>query len=338
MILATPINPLATLFAGFLCQVSHPISAQIEMIRFISSVPSLHSRHLLKQWQRFCPSAFTSVRTWDQTRSFGSKESNEVVDECDYHSAKIRIQKYVESRLTSPDRFQSINDRKDDCLMPSEVEREVFSYKRTILHKGVPVLKSPEDRIVFEQFFATVQPKTVIELGTFMGGSSLWMADVLNMLNIPSKVYSMDIDLTLLHENVKEFAPSNLEFLHGSTGDLEKAFPAQFFATCPRPLAIIDDAHAHFAEMIAYFDKFLRKGDYFIIEDGNPYIGKHISAGVVYPELEFEFNGSEAKLNKLKQFLKEYSDRYAVDSFFTDYLGYNMSSNWHGYIRKMSTE
>eukprot|EP00118_Oscarella_pearsei_P018489 m.189613 g.189613 ORF g.189613 m.189613 type:complete len:309 (+) comp39415_c0_seq11:95-1021(+) len=307
------------------------------MIRILSSVPSLRNCQLLKQWQRLCPPAFISVRTWDQTRSFSSKESNEQVDVEDYHSAKIRIQKYVESRLTSPDRFQSINDRKDDSIMPSKVFRELFSYKRTILYKGVPVMKSPEDRIGFEQFFATVQPKTVIELGSFMGGSALWMADMLNLLNIPSKVYSMDIDLTLLHENVKELAPPNLDFLLGSTGELEKAFPAEFFATCPRPLTIIDDAHEHFAEMVAYFDKFLRKGDYFIIEDCNPNVGKYLSAGVADPELEFEPTGPEFKLNKLKQFLKEYNDSYSVDSFFTDYLGYNMTSNWHGYIRKMST-
>ena len=40
-------------------------------------------------------------------------------------------------------------------------------------------------------------------------------------------------------------------------------------------------------------------------------------------------------INILKQFLSDYSQYYAVDSFHTDFFGYNSTWNWHGYIRRM---
>lgn len=40
-------------------------------------------------------------------------------------------------------------------------------------------------------------------------------------------------------------------------------------------------------------------------------------------------------LNPLKKFLSEHEKECAVDSYFTDFFGYNNSSNWHGYVRRM---
>ncbi len=54
--------------------------------------------------------------------------------------------------------------------------------------------------------------------------------------------------------------------------------------------------------------------------------------GRIYPEY---IPWGPDKLNALKKFLSEYQDHYSVDTFFTDYYGYNGTWNWHGYVRRM---
>eukprot|EP00118_Oscarella_pearsei_P018408 m.188569 g.188569 ORF g.188569 m.188569 type:complete len:61 (+) comp39388_c0_seq1:780-962(+) len=57
--------------------------------------------------------------------------------------------------------------------------------------------------------------------------------------------------------------------------------------------------------------------------------------GTLYPDVSYELLGTDWVLDKLKGFLSEHEGDYAVDSFFTDFLGYNVTHNWHGYIRRM---
>ena len=95
---------------------------------------------------------------------------------------------------------------------------------------------------------------------------------MLNLLDIPSIVYSMDIDPTLLDEKVKRHAPSNLKFLQGDTAALEKTFSSSFMSECARPLVIVEDSHNNFPNILDYFHPFFKTGDYLIVEDSNPFV------------------------------------------------------------------
>ena len=55
--------------------------------------------------------------------------------------------------------------------------------------------------------------------------------------------------------------------------------------------------------------------------------------GKVYSDCKEEWG--PGKLNWLRRFLTEHDQYYAVDSFFTDFFGYNGTANWNGYIRRM---
>eukprot|EP00118_Oscarella_pearsei_P018409 m.188574 g.188574 ORF g.188574 m.188574 type:complete len:225 (+) comp39388_c0_seq3:41-715(+) len=194
----------------------------------------------------------TSARATKNVRLLCSTESEE------YHDACPRISQYIQSRLNDPNRFQRISQRKDTSLMPLAVIKDIYNYKYAIQHKGCGVLKGHEDLTIFQQMLSHVRPGTVIELGTFNGGTALWMADVVNMLNVPAKVYSMNIDPTLLDSNARRFAPSNLTFLQGSTLDLEKAFPSSFLSACDRPLILVEDSYNNLLGILNYFHSFLQ--------------------------------------------------------------------------------
>jgi len=158
------------------------------------------------------------------------------------------------------------------------------------------------------------------------------MADMLRLIEMDSSIYSMDVDLSVLEDRVKEIKPDNVTFLEGDSHKIEKTFHSDFLHGLPHPWLVIEDSHENVYGILEVFHQFMKSGDYFIVEDTNPLLPMHLSAGRIHPE--YKIGGNEL-LETLKQFLTEHCDDYKVDSFFTDLFGYNGTWNWHGYIRKM---
>ena len=71
--------------------------------------------------------------------------------------------------------------------------------------------------------------------------------------------------------------------------------------------------------VLEYFDKFTEPGDYMCIEDTNPLSPEKGGQGLV-KELGYDFVGP-LKLNHLKEFLMNRSERYLVDQRYTDMFG-----------------
>ena len=69
------------------------------------------------------------------------------------------------------------------------------------------------------------------------------MADSLNGANIKCNVFLADLDLSLLHPQIKSLQPHNLSFIEGDCYKIDKVFPPEFLKTQPHPLILIDDAH-----------------------------------------------------------------------------------------------
>ena len=175
--------------------------------------------------------------------------------------------------------------------------------------------------------FWHVRPRTVIELGSFTGASALWMTDALEGADIECNVFSVDIDHSLLHPKIKSLQPPNLSFIEGDCHNIKEVLPSEFLSAQPRPMIVIDDAHENFENVMDHFHHHLIPGDYIVCEDTWPYVPSEVFDNSVRWGLW--------KLHAWKKFLGKYGDMYAVDSFFCDYYGYNASSNWDGFARRM---
>ena len=239
--------------------------------------------------------------------------------------------KQLQSQLNRADRYKSIDEREDKSILPPEVVKAVTFGRYIMVYRGLPILKDPNDLLVYHQLFWHLKPPTVVEIGSNSGASALWMADTLKLLDVECQIYSMDIDLSLLDPQVKKLQPPNLHFMHGDSNAIEKTFTPEMMSKMKHPVVVIEDAHVNIQPLLAYFHRFLKKGDYFVVEDCSPDIPAAASMG---NNCEFEPNGTEM-LTELRSFLKEYKDWYAVDSFFTDFFGYNATWHWHGFIRRM---
>ncbi len=239
----------------------------------------------------------------------------------------------LNKRLTDPNRFQKLADREDRSDLPVEAIVAQCKGKYFIHHRGCSIMKTADDMIIFNELLAHLKPATVIELGVCSGGSAVWIADMLKLMDVQSTVYSMDIDLSNIEECVKEIQPSNVHFLQGDSYEIEKTFTTEMIQSLPHPWLVIEDAHTNICGIMNYFGRYMNTGDYFVIEDLNPNLPCTIGYAAIY-DASFVPAGPEA-LKDLKAFLNEHVDEFAVDSFYTDFFGYNGTWNMHGYIRKM---
>ena len=71
--------------------------------------------------------------------------------------------------------------------------------------------------------------------------------------------------------------------------------------------------------MLEHFDKYLQSGDYVVVEDTNPNMNALGGQGA-FEELGWSEFGP-AKLNALKEFMKDKSHKYVVDQRYTDFFG-----------------
>jgi len=249
-----------------------------------------------------------------------------------YKQHKKKRQELLHAKLTSSNRFQPISAREDRSDWPAAIYKAICKGRWLPVYKGCEIMKGPEDLVVRSQLFWYLKPATIIELGAYAGGAAIWMGDTLKTLGIPCQIYSMDIDLSLLEDCVKEVKPDNVTFLQGDCYAIEKTFTPEFMSQLPHPWVVFEDSHPDCKNVLEYFHKFMQQGDYLTIEDTDPHIPRDVGMGSY--EGPYVEHGTQ-KLENLKSFLDEYKEWYAVDSFYTDFYGYNGSWFWHGYIRRM---
>ena len=246
----------------------------------------------------------------------------------DFQVARART---MERLLNGPNRFQRISEREDVSEIPVETLKASIPGRYLTTHRGCQVMKSADDMIVYHQLLWNLRPATVIELGTFTGGSAIWLADMLRLMDIPSQIFSMDISHSNIEDCVLKLKPDNVTFLLGDCYKIEETFTPEFLKDLPRPWLISDDAHTNIYGTLEHFDKFMETGDYFVAEDLTP----NLPAFCTFERArDYPLWGTD-KLKAVRKFLHDYSERYAVDSFYTDFFGYNGGCNWHGYIRRM---
>jgi cephalosporin hydroxylase len=172
--------------------------------------------------------------------------------------------------------------------------------------KGIPCLKDPFDLALYPLLLWELKPATIIEIGSFAGGSAVWLADLLGAMGLDGRVYSFDIDpgrVVARHERVT--------FAHADS-HRPSTFPADL-KQLPRPWLVIEDAHQNVYGVLRHFDGLLEPGDYLVVEDLL----------------------SLPKYVQTSRFLREARERYAVDTRYTDMFGYNATWNVNGYLKRI---
>ena len=89
--------------------------------------------------------------------------------------------------------------------------KKVFTGLGRTLYRGVSIQKFPFDYIMYQMIIHDVRPDLIIEIGTMHGGSALYFADLLEIMNIEGgEVHTIDLispNYQLLAEMILEEKP-----------------------------------------------------------------------------------------------------------------------------------
>lgn len=162
---------------------------------------------------------------------------------------------------------------------------------RVFKWRDIPTYKNVYDLAIYTSLLCDLKPKTLIELGTGYGGSSIWYYDVLKAHGLNTKIITFDIE-----KPVKYFPEIQYEELDVSNIDKYD------FSSCEHPWLISEDCHFHLPHLLKTFDSLITNEDYLVIEDNT--LGKQ---------------------SILDWFMRD-KDRYMIDTYYTDFYGYNNCS------------
>jgi cephalosporin hydroxylase len=215
------------------------------------------------------------------------------------------------------ERFVRLEDRRwiSDLAWSHQLLRGIEKAKTNMLQldpvplhwKGAVLMKDPFDVAIYLTLVQELRPRTIIEVGAYQGGTAAWLADLLETLGIDGHVYAFDIDtdqIVARHPRVT--------FMAADSNNLS-TFDEALLRDLPRPWLVIEDAHVNICEVLRFFDRHLRPGDYLAVED-------LFAPSYYVPFLKFAAAASS---------------HYRVDTRYTDLFGYNVSWNVNGYLRKI---
>jgi len=134
-------------------------------------------------------------------------------------------------------------------------------------YHGIETHKCPLDLWVFQEIVWDVRPRLVIELGTYLGGTTLFLAHQLELLGDGGRVISVDI------RELPRPVHSRIEYLLGDTQDDAIRNQVQSVAHgCGGAVLVIHDADHRYAPCLADLEAYgplVTDGSYLIVEDTN---------------------------------------------------------------------
>jgi cephalosporin hydroxylase len=187
-----------------------------------------------------------------------------------------------------------------------------------IHYREINTVKCPFDYVLYQMIIMDVKPDLIIEIGSYKGGSALYYADLLQLLNNGGQVHTIDIvenidsELVLNNPNIKVFSEGYQNYDINLTNGFNK-------------ILVIDDGSHQYQDVVNAFDKFsnlVSKDSYYIIEDGV----------VTYLGIDGNFGGGPLKA--IDEIISQSKD-YVIDRKYCDFFGPNATFNPNGYLKKI---
>lgn len=184
-------------------------------------------------------------------------------------------------------------------------------------YRGVTIVKNPFDYVIYQMIINEVKPDLIIEIGTNYGGTSLYMADLLDIIG-NGIIHTMDVqeyvnnDLVKSHPRIRRFLGGYQEYDINNTLGFDK-------------ILLIDDGSHNYNDVINVMTKFkdvVSKDSYMIIEDG----------ALDWMGWKEAYNGGPLKA--IEEFMLE-NNNYEIDRNWCDFYGKNVTFNPNGFLKKI---
>jgi cephalosporin hydroxylase len=181
---------------------------------------------------------------------------------------------------------------------------------------GVPIVKMPLDLMLYQEIIFEVKPDVIIESGTFNGGSALFFASMLDLIN-KGKIMTIDVSP---QPNLP--IHPRISYINGSSvaDDILQKVEG-FIKSGDVVLVCLDSDHTkqHVLNELKAYSKFVTKGSYLICEDTN------INGHPVLPD-----HGA-GPMEAVQQFLQTNNDFTIDESKHKFFVSFNLN----GYLLKI---
>jgi len=146
-----------------------------------------------------------------------------------------------------------------------------FEYSYHFRWLGRPIIQYPQDVIAIQELIWAQQPDLVIEAGIARGGSLIFSASILQLLNGPGRVLGIDIDIRPHNRREIEAHPlaHRIDMIEGSSIDPQVVAEVKRRAAGKKCLVLLDSMHTHehvLAELEAY-SPMVGEGGYVVVFD-----------------------------------------------------------------------
>lgn len=193
---------------------------------------------------------------------------------------------------------------------------------------GVPVIQTPEDLILMQELIFKVQPDFIVESGIAHGGSLIYYASLMELLN-RGKVIGIDIEIRDHNRNVIEAHPLYKRIEMFECDSVSEETIQEVRKRIPKNSNVIvclDSNHTkqHVFKELQLYQRFVRPGGYIVVFDTNT--SKLAKLGVC--DKKYINNGPKEAID---EFLKM-NDNFEIDKNYNKlYISYSSD----GYLRRI---
>lgn len=189
---------------------------------------------------------------------------------------------------------------------------------------GVPMWKLPFDAFIIQELIYEVQPDLIIETGTGCGGSTVFYASIMQLLN-KGQILTIDIDGAKIDwYNVPPSIMDRIYPVCGSSTNYETIDIIQDLYDgnkIEKTMVILDSWHSyeHVLHEMLLYRGYVSKGSYLIVED------THVNGHPV------EWEHGDGPYEAVQDFLEKF-DNFVVDSLCEKY---KFTFNPSGFLRRV---
>lgn len=240
----------------------------------------------------------------------------------------------IREKQADPARFQFIDERKDEADLTRDAMWSILQAEKVNHWRGIPFRKGAQEMAMYPQLMHELNPRTIIEVGTYAGGSAVWFADTADsVLGGGVPVLTVDLDYRNLHptaqmhHNVRSYIcdVTNYE----SCVDFRAALRER---ALERPWLVSEDAHFGLEGQLEWWHTQLAVGDYLIVEDTSV----DQNAWVAHIHADKEYVPVDLKLGIVRRFLEAHPKQYAIDTYYNDMYGYNSMKEWNSILKRVA--
>lgn len=156
-----------------------------------------------------------------------------------------------------------------DQFLAQSARRE-YSYHFRWL--GRPIIQYPQDIVAMQELIWSIQPDAIVETGIARGGSLIFYASMLHLLDRGGIVVGVDVDIRAHNRREIEEHPMarHIRMVEGSAvapGVVEKVYG--LVADRKRVLVVLDSMHTHHhvLQELQLYSPLVKKGSYLVVFD-----------------------------------------------------------------------